>query len=401
MLEIRPATLEEMPEVGRQASRQLGFAPEMFQGMNPAWTLCAFDDGKLASTYAAWPLQLRFNGPATPIAGVTWVSTHLAYRRRGFVRAIIRKHFDQLHEEAGTAIAALHPAWMRIYQRYGYGTVNMRHSYEVEPRNLEFVRPIDTPGTLREVDLEEEFGLLVDIYRRFREDRNGLVHRGKAMWDAGPLDSPPAGHRRTILVYKEDGQAQGYVIFHTGPGYARTDAGSTQHLRVMDCFALTPQAQTAIWRALASSDNVAIIRWDNAAPDDTLPNMIAEPRLLNIKVSDGIMARLVNMDDALQLRPYPETAELRFNLLDDFCEWNNGSWRLDTDPETSEVTRIDGENVDLTLTADTLASMIFGRISATDAARAGLLEVHDERALARWDSALRTKYAPYEAEHAW
>jgi hypothetical protein len=27
--------------------------------------------------------------------------------------------------------------------------------------------------------------------------------------------------------------------------------------------------------------------------------------------------------------------------------------------------------------------------------------VHDDRALARWDAALRTKYTPYEAEHTW
>ena len=57
--------------------------------------------------------------------------------------------------------------------------------------------------------------------------------------------------------------------------------------------------------------------------------------------------------------------------------------------------------MEITLTPDTLASMMFGRITATDAARAGLLDVHDERALARWDRALKTKYLPYEAEHTW
>ena len=65
------------------------------------------------------------------------------------------------------------------------------------------------------------------------------------------------------------------------------------------------------------------------------------------------------------------------------------------------MTRIDGRDVDITLTPDTLASMVWGRITASDAARAGLLDVHDDRALPRWDAALRTKYIPYEAEHTW
>ena len=396
-LEIRAATAEEMPEMSRQAARQLGLSPSMFQGMHPDWTLCGFEDGQVVTTYAAWPLQIRFNGPPAKIAGVTWVSTHPAYRRRGNLRAITRRHFEQLHEQGEVAMAGLHPAWMAIYQRYGYGTVNIRHSYRVEPRNLVFAHALEAPGELREVDLESEFGLLVDVYRTFREQRNGLVHRGRAMWDAGPLSAPPPGHQQTILAYEEDGEPQGYVVYHAGPG----GGGSGAYLRVMDLFALNPRAHRAIWETLAAYDNVGEIRWDSAPADDPLPNMIVEPRLLNTSTSDGIMARFVTLEDALTQRPYPELADLRFELRDDFCEWNSGRWRLETDVEASAVSRIDGESVDLTLTPDTLASMVWGRISATDAARAGLLEVHDERSLARWDAALRTKYTPYEAEHTW
>ena len=114
MVEIRPVTPEELPTMARQASRQLGMPEEMFEGMHPAWTLCAFEEGELASTYGAWPLQIRFNGPAAPMAGVTQVSTHPSFRRRGFIRAITRKHFELLHEDRGTALAGLHPAWMLI-----------------------------------------------------------------------------------------------------------------------------------------------------------------------------------------------------------------------------------------------------------------------------------------------
>ncbi|MQA00247.1 MAG: GNAT family N-acetyltransferase [Dehalococcoidia bacterium] len=401
MREIRPATAEEMPDVARQAARQLGLDPSMFQGTHPDWTLCAFEDGRVATTYAAWPLQIRFNGPPVPIAGVTWVSTHPAYRRRGNLRAIATKHFEQLHEAGEVAWAGLHPAWMAIYQRYGYGTVNIRHSYRIDPRQVVFAHPLDVPGNVREVDLQEEFGLLVDVYRRFREDGNGLVHRGRAMWDSGPLSPPPPGHQRTILAYEEHGEAMGYVIYHAGPGLQRRDLGPSQYLRVMDFFALTPVAYQALWRILGSYDNVGEIRWDNAPVDDPLPNMLVEPRMLDLHARDGIMARFVTIEDALTQRPYPERATLRFALRDDVCPWNAGSWQLETDPEASALTRIDGQDVDFTLTPDTLASMVWGRITATDTSRAGLLDVRDPQALPRWDAALRTKRRPHEAEHTW
>ncbi|MBM3139026.1 MAG: GNAT family N-acetyltransferase [Chloroflexi bacterium] len=400
MVEIRAARAEEMPEVAQQASRQLGLPLSMFQGMHPDWTLCAFEDGRVATTYAAWPLQIRFNGPPAPISGVTWVSTHPAYRRRGFLRAITTRHFETLHEQRQVAMAGLHPAWMAIYQRYGYGTINIRHSYRIDPRQLIFVHPSEVRGTIREVDLETEFGLLVDVYRRFREDRTALVHRGRAMWDAGPLSDPPPGHRRTILAYEEAGDPMGYVVYHAGPG-GFTGPGPGHYVAIMDYFALTPAAHRALWSVLATYDNAREIRWDNAPVDDPLPNMIAEPRMLDIRARDGIMARLVTLEDALTQRPYPERASLRFELRDDLCPWNAGRWELETDPEASRVTRVDGGDVDFTLTPDTLASMVWGRLSASDADRAGLLDVADDRALARWDAALRTKHRPYEAEHTW
>jgi predicted acetyltransferase len=397
-VEIRPARPEEMEAVEREGSRQLALPREMFGGMAPEWTMCAFVDGQVATTYAFWPLQVRLNGRAVPMAGVTQVSTHPAHRRRGYLRAVTRKHFEEMHERGEVAIAGLHPAWMAIYQRYGYGTVNVRHTYRVEPRHLVFHHPLPVPGRVREVDVATEFGLLVDVYRRFREERTGMIHRGRPMWDAGPLQAPSAGQREVVLAYEEDGEAQGYVIYHHG----RSPGDTPALLRIMDFFALTPQAYQALWSAIGGYDNVDQVIWDNAPVDDPLPLMMVEPRLLNLSARDGIMARLVTVPTALAQRPYAEAATLRFDLVDTFCEWNAGRWNLATSADGGEATRIDGQDVDLALTPDTLASLVFGRYTPSEAHRAGLLEgVRDRAVLARWDAALRLAHPPYEAEHTW
>jgi len=402
-VEVRPATAEEMPSVIAQASRQLGMSPDFFGGMSTDWTTCVFVDGEVATTYGAWPLQIRFNGPAVPIQGVTWVSTHPAHRRRGYLRAVVRQHFEQMRERREAAIAALHPAWMAIYGRYGYASITTRTTYTVAPRDIQWRHPVEVPGRVREVDLETEFGLLVDVYRRYREERNALIHRGRAMWDAGPIGKPPTGHHRVVLAYEEDGEALGYVAYHHGPGLERNRAGASHYLQVTDYFAMTPAAHQALWSILGGYDNVAEIRRPNAGPDDPLPNMLVEPRMLNAKTEDGIMARLVNVEDALPQRPYPITAELTFDLVDPLCEWNAGKWRLSTSLTEggSEAARQEGP-VDLRLGVDTLAQLVFGRLSATQASEAGLLEgVRDAELLARWDAALRTKYPPHESEHTW
>ena len=138
-----------------------------------------------------------------------------------------------------------------------------------------------------------------------------------------------------------------------------------------------------------------------APPDDPLPLMLAEPKLLSRSLRDGIMARLVVVEDALAQRPYAAVSELRFELRDAFCEWNSGPWRVVTSAEGGEVSRIGGQKIDFALTPDTLASLFFGHCTASEARRAGLLEEANSEALARWDAALRLAYPPYEAEHVW
>jgi predicted acetyltransferase len=303
-----------------------------------------------------------------------------------------------MYERREAAIAGLHPSWMAIYQRFGYGTVNVRHTYRVEPRNIRFHHPLSPSGRVREVNPAAEFGLLVEVYRRFREHRTAMVHRGRAMWDAGALHEPPDGSRRIVLVYEEDGEPLGYVAYLHG----RRVHASPRVLRVMDLFALAPAAYQTLWQVLATYDNVDEIVWDNAPPDDPLPLMLEEPRLLNQSLRDGIMARLVTVEDALAQRPYAAISELRFELRDAFCPWNAGHWRVVTSPEGGQVARIDGPEIDFALSPDTLASLIFGRYTASEAFRAGLLDgVRGRETCKRWNAALRLAHPPYEAEHIW
>ena len=51
MREIRSAAEDELPEFYRLAARQLGLPMSMFGGMSPEWTLAAFEDGQIATTY--------------------------------------------------------------------------------------------------------------------------------------------------------------------------------------------------------------------------------------------------------------------------------------------------------------------------------------------------------------
>src|SRR4051794_12227930 len=58
-------------------------------------------------------------------AGLTWVGVHPDHRRQGVLTAMMRHHFEQVREEGGTHVSALHASEPAIYGRHGYGLASL------------------------------------------------------------------------------------------------------------------------------------------------------------------------------------------------------------------------------------------------------------------------------------
>lgn len=389
---IRPAEPEEMAEFGRIVGLALAMSADAGESMRPEWTLCAFEDDALATCYGAWPFTMRLNGAPVRIAAVTTVSTLPHHRRRGHLRRIMQADFERMHEMEGPALAALYASLAAIYQRFGYAVVSSFHSYRVEPRFLGFSLPMSVRGRLREAS-RDEGALLNDLFRRYRDPRNGFLHRSRELWARGPLADPPAGHTLSLMVYEEDGEALGYVSYTTGRGaYDGPDVG--QALNVRDLAWLTPAAYRAIWEHLGRFDLARELTWRVAPTDDPLPHLILEPRMLRATLHEGLLARVVDVARCLPERPYGGEGRLTFEIGDEMCPWNAGRWQLETSGTETRVSRTTAEP-QLMLPVTTLAMLLFGTISATDAQRMGRLDAHDPDALATWDTLMRTSYAPF------
>ena len=388
--EIRPARTEEMEEFRRVAAMALVMKPSAFENMLPEWTLCGFEDGKMVTTFGAWPLMMRWNGNGVSVSGVTSVGTQIAYHRRGYLRRIMTKHFEIMYEKGEYAVAILLASWAAIYQRYGYGIVSTRYSYSIEPRHVQFAFPQQIKGSLRELG-EQETELMVEIYRKFRENRTGYLHRSKPMWSSNVLAPVPPGGSLNRIVYEEKGIPTGYIVFATIPQPG--DIISGHRILIRDLIWLNGEAYRAIWENLSSLDLIAEIHWQRAPGDDPLPHLLLEPRRLRATAVDCLLGRLVDVDKALTQRKYQEEGELTFGLVDNLCTWNNGSWKLEVSAQGSKMTHT-SQSPQVIMSVSTLALIVFGQISATEAMRMGRLDVQKADVLPTWDRIMRTLYKP-------
>ena len=142
-LEIRPYREEEAAAFYRVPSIVFGNyagerpAPEALT-LPPQWSLCAFEDGELATTYGAFPLVTQLNGRKARAAGVTFVGTLPQFRRRGHVRKIMEADFKRRYEERQEPLAILTASIAGIYQRYGYAVCTSAVRYTIDPRWINF-----------------------------------------------------------------------------------------------------------------------------------------------------------------------------------------------------------------------------------------------------------------------
>lgn len=395
-IEVRPAMPEEMDEARRIADETNvlppGFvSPAYLKGITHDITLCAFVNGKMATSYAAWPLNMKFNGKDAPVAGVTFVGTLPVFRQMGCLRKVHEKHFEFLYEEGKHPISILFASQAAIYQRYGYSIVSTHNSYDIAPGFIQFksIENLNKSGNFKEIR-ENEVEILDDIYSRFIAPRTGYITRDKFKWETGVLN-PPLGQATVHdkIVYEENGVPLGYVVYTVAPHL------HGHRITIRDMAWLSTSAYYGLWNYFTKMHLSNSIQWMQVPVDDPMPHILLEPRKLNIKSGNGLLARIVDIEKAIPQRGYDEDGELTFEITGDkMCPWNNGRWHMEISNGKGTIKKTD-KPPEVTMPIDSFVMIFFGQISATEAMRMGRLGSLKEETLRRYDRLLKTDYMPF------
>ncbi len=395
-VDIRSLTDDELPELRRATSYAFADSRSdeerrsLPDPLRPEWTTCAFVDGRLATTFGAYPFRMRLNGAAVPVAGVTAVTTLPEFRRRGLLRQVMTRSFGE-QRERGQSMAILWASLGAIYQRYGYGLASTHASYRIDPRDIRFNDPSPAPGRVRLMDAADARPHLEAIYQAFARPRNLLLHRAPVMWDARL--TPPGASRPQVGVYLDlAGDARAYVVFSLGP-VPEVGFGRSQRISVSDFAYLDPEAHRGLWDFFAAHDLVREVEWQQVPEDDPVPHLLAEPNELRRRTGAAIWMRVTDAAEALRQRRYGDDGALSIRVVDPLCDWNAGVFSIETTGGAAEVSRA-GAEADLTVPVAALAVLLAGHRSAAQLARAGLV-AGSEKALRVADGLFSTTFAPW------
>lgn len=362
--------------------------------------------------------------PAAAVVGVAVVPTH---RRRGHLRSMMRYQLDDL-QARGEPLSTLHASEGSIYGRFGYGPATFGARYRITRRGLRWRAPVGGEsgrGSARIVEAmlaKEAFpALMADLVPR----RAGEVDALPDEWmDIDGVESEADARQRFFAVYEEDGRIDGAVSYRVGAMENGGEPWPRRAVFLERMLTLTDAAYRALWGFVLGIDLVEEIRTPRLPLDEPLKWMLEDHRQMRVVgYSEKTWLRLVDVGRCLASRRYEDAGSLLLEVEDAFCPWNTGLYRLETDDEAREegapalltaaaVPRKDhcgfdatvervGEaggsrpQPDVSLDAESLASVYLGGLSVSTLARAGRIRCRTERSLELAERLFRTGQVPF------
>jgi predicted acetyltransferase len=245
-------------------------------------------------------------------------------------------------------------------------------------------------GTARLLTAEEARELFPAVFERARLQRHGMLSRSEPRWDARVQDPEhwrDGASPKYFVLVEIDGRGEAFAMYRIKEKWER---GMPQgELRLVDAIATSTEATRELWRYLFSVDLIARVSLWNFDPATPLFLMVQDARRLQLRLSDGIWLRLVDVAEALRRRSYAEAGSVVLEVADRFCPWNEGRFRAGDEPGPAD------EAAELRLSAADLASVYLGAFDFHRLAAAGLVEELAEGAVGRASTLFRTPLPPY------
>ncbi|HEX8100369.1 MAG TPA: GNAT family N-acetyltransferase [Actinomycetota bacterium] len=350
----------------------------------PDLSLAAFDGGQIVGTAGAYSLAVTVPGGQLPMPGVTVVGVHTTHRRQGILTSMMRRQLDD-YRDRGEIIAGLWASEGAIYGRFGYGAATFATSLRIKRHNTTFFAPIQRNGRTRLVDRDSARKLFPTIYDRVAARYPGMVSRPGEWWRYLTTEnkhwSGGFGPYFFGIYESARGEAEGYVLYrikHEWPNEGEAV------LRVTELMAESPEAYAALWRLCFDHDLIDEVEaWPRQA-DEPLLHLLAHPRELNLKYTDGLWLRLVDVPRALEGRTYASDGGIVLEVRDEFCPWNTGRYELQVEGGKAECRPTD-RSPTLTLESRDLAATYLGGVRFGTLVRAGRVAEHTNGSAAAAD----------------
>ena len=354
----------------------------------------AFENDDLVGTGGADSYTLTLpGGNKIPTAGIAYIGTAATHLRRGILTGMMRTLLAQAVERK-EPVATLWASQAGIYSRFGFGQATATENWSINTANSAFAHGPEIPGHTRLVSHEDALKIMPLVWERARQNRAGYVDRSPSRWRYFFFDEERIREGWSGLfhvIYEHDGDVEGYAAYRMKRLQQEEFA---LDMKVVEAITTTPSAQAAIWRFLLDVDLVKSLVAENQPTTDALWWMLANPRELKRQPTDGLWARILDVETALQAREYSTDGDIAIDVQDDFVPGAAGVFELTVTGSKSTCNR-STRQPDISLSQSELSAAYLGGTKLAALARAGRVTEQTPGAISRFDRMFTTAEPPW------
>ncbi|MBV8737294.1 MAG: GNAT family N-acetyltransferase [Alphaproteobacteria bacterium] len=397
--EIRPcASMEDV----RQAITPIGYyfgrsmpdesqAERLTRVLPAERVYAAWEGGRAVGGLGAFPFHLTIPGGRVSAAGVTIAGVLPTHRRRGVLRAMMRALLDACYRQ-GEPVAYLWATEDTIYGRFGFGLASFTAEIDLPRERSAFHVPFANAGRVRLASPAVAEELVSPVYERVAAVTPGMFARSSAWWQARTLADPSwrrgTGGDLQCAVFESEGRPAAYALYRMNSIFER--GLQTGSVTVIEAIGQSPEATRSIWRYLLDIDWMARVKASLLPLDHRPLFLLAEPRRLGFSLRDGVWVRLLDVKAALSARSYQAQGPVIIEVIDEFCPWNAGCWRVGADG-VDRTDKAPGLRCDVSA----LGSVYLGGFGWTQLARALRVQEVFSGAAAHADALFQASSAPW------
>jgi predicted acetyltransferase len=359
----------------------------------PERTLAIYDGAEIVGTSGLLSFDTAVPGGVRPTAGVTAVGVHAVHRGRGLFDRMMVGQLEAIQERGQEAIAALYASESALYGRFGFGLATRFADLGVRsPEARLRTPPAGPPQHGAPEDLVAE---MRTVYEAVWRERPGMLSRDDRSWKERVSDLTSdrngAGRLRAAVADGADGP-EGFVTFAVRK--QERDGRPADVVVIRELIAAAPEAAATLWHFLIGLSLTRSVTWEMAPEDEPLVHQLGDPRAVDLKVTDGLYVRLVDVARALAERTYSTPVDVVLDVADDRCPWNARRLRLagDASGAACEPTTAPA---DLALGATELGAAYLGGTALDALAAAGRVRELTPGALTAAARAFRGTRAPW------
>ena len=322
-----------------------------------------FDNEKLISQVAVYPLQVRIFNKTFDMGGLTNVGTFPEYSNQGLMNKLLYRALEHMREKK-QSISFLYPYSIPYYRRKGWEIISDKITFEVKDYQLPKLRQVH--GDIERVDIYSD--KVKQAYERFAMQTHGAMLRHDLAWNEYWLWE--SEDMIAAIYYNEAQQPDGYILYWI--------ANEVFHIK--EIIYINEEARLGLWNFISAHFSMITKVEGNIFTDEPLAFLLEDADIKET-IAPYYMARIVDVEQFITQYPFKpenEEREWTFILDDPLLSWNQGTFtiRIAKDGQ-AHITRSTDET-DSRLSIQTLTTMLMGYKSPKYLRKIGRLVCSDE-----------------------